>query len=235
VSSGLDTWIATDSAIVRAHQELRARHGQSARALWYRSAAAQRAFHDHLLAGARLRPSLSVLDIGCGHGHLLDALRRLDVNVHRYVGLDLVEEFVQEARTRWPDQAFEFRQENFLRAELAAGERFDLVSSLGVLMQAQPDQESFVEHTVQRMLACSQGLVLFNVITAAPHDTEEYAARPHLGHPAVLSREDLSEILARSVGGFGDVVIVERSVYPGVTDAFVRIERTSRPPDHTTG
>jgi ubiquinone/menaquinone biosynthesis C-methylase UbiE len=50
-----------------------------------------------------IRPG-TVLDVGCGPGHLTDHLRKLDVEV---TGIDLVPEFIDHARLTFPDGRFE--------------------------------------------------------------------------------------------------------------------------------
>jgi SAM-dependent methyltransferase len=51
---------------------------------------------------ARLPPGDSILDIGCGYGELL----RFATPTGYYLGIDLVADFVEEARRRYPAQQF---------------------------------------------------------------------------------------------------------------------------------
>ncbi len=50
-----------------------------------------------------LRPG-TVLDVGCGPGHLTEHLRALDVDA---TGIDIVPEFIEHARATYPDGRYE--------------------------------------------------------------------------------------------------------------------------------
>lgn len=58
-----------------------------------------------------------VIDAGCGPGHWTDFLRRCGVDVH---GIDQVGEFVDSARTRFPDTEFQLGSLEAVGAESAS-------------------------------------------------------------------------------------------------------------------
>jgi ubiquinone/menaquinone biosynthesis C-methylase UbiE len=58
-----------------------------------------------------IRPGV-VLDVGCGPGHLTAHLRSLDVDA---IGLDMVPEFIEHARTTYPDGRYELGSMHELR------------------------------------------------------------------------------------------------------------------------
>jgi SAM-dependent methyltransferase len=80
-------------------------HGDSHRALDWGSERSQK-LRFHILTQAIDKPSRSVLDVGCGMGHLTDAL---DASGHTgdYLGVDAVAAMVDAARERRPDRRFQ--------------------------------------------------------------------------------------------------------------------------------
>ena len=48
---------------------------------------------------------MSVLDVGCGCGHILPSLRKIDPKMD-YHGIDFSEEMLSEARTLFPKKYF---------------------------------------------------------------------------------------------------------------------------------
>lgn len=94
----------------------------------------QRALIGHFHAtAARLVRSVSpatILDVGCGEGYVLEALRNAGVGA-KLVGIDLSEEAIADARARLGDAAT-FRVQD-AHALCESDERFDLVMMLEVL------------------------------------------------------------------------------------------------------
>lgn len=75
----------------------------------------------------------TVLDIGCGHGNLVEYLTNQRLFRGLYTGIDLVPEHIEEAKISYEnDYKSRFICENFL--EMAKnGEIYDVVISLGVI------------------------------------------------------------------------------------------------------
>jgi len=86
-------------------------------------------FHAQLAAAVRALAPKEILEVGCGEGYLLQALRMAGVSVPMH-GIDLSEHAIAEARVRVPDARFEVRDALSL-AE--AGEQYDLVLICEVL------------------------------------------------------------------------------------------------------
>ncbi len=86
------------------------------------------AVHRHLVdEHARVRPGERVLDIGCGPGHLLEALPEVE-----YVGLDLSAEYIDAARRRYGERGV-FHQVDVSDARLDDEPPFDVALAVGVL------------------------------------------------------------------------------------------------------
>lgn len=60
----------------------------------------------------------SILDIGCGFGDLNLTLEKRTGNSYRYLGIDIVEDFVYQARSRWKSENIEFSCQEFLSSEI---------------------------------------------------------------------------------------------------------------------
>src|SRR5437899_1011153 len=89
-----------------------------------------------LLSGIDKIQELSLLEIGCGYGALLEVFNPGP----QYVGLDLVPEFIAEARQRYPERKFLLG--NVLEN---ADVSFDLCVLAGVLSSV-PEPVPMLEH-----------------------------------------------------------------------------------------
>lgn len=106
------------------------------RSLFYSDAALYRGRIERAgaVAGPLVRPGDTVLDVGCGDGNLLPLLPPC-----RYTGVDVVPEFVERARERFPRA--EFRCANVMDEDTA----FDWVLLVGTTGTT-PGVERIIEH-----------------------------------------------------------------------------------------
>jgi SAM-dependent methyltransferase len=75
----------------------------------------------------------SFLDIGCGYGNLIDYLRKHKIFTGRYTGIDIIDEFVQEAEKVYGDDLRNrFITGDFLNQSWQ-NQRYDVVCSIGAL------------------------------------------------------------------------------------------------------
>lgn len=93
-------------ALVRHYEGCLARFGDTHRGVdWPDHAGAQTRYAVMLdLLGTR-RHDISLLDVGCGTGHLLEHIRRCGYGVD-YTGLDISMQFVDVCRRKFPDRPF---------------------------------------------------------------------------------------------------------------------------------
>jgi SAM-dependent methyltransferase len=91
-----------------------------------------------VLRAVGMEDGCSVLDVGCGFADFYDYLLRRGVKV-RYVGVDIVPEFVEQARARFPEIDVSLR--DVLEAPLEAGS-FDFVVCSQVLNLRFPDSDN---------------------------------------------------------------------------------------------
>ncbi len=129
-------------------------HGASIASLGYPKGAQDARFR----AISQIGPleNTSILDVGCGFGHMLDYLRRWNINA-RYTGIDITPPMIDTARRMHPEG--DFRLLNILDAPMS--ERWDWVFLVGAF-NAAPEREGwwdFVQQMMKRMWdLCNRGM-----------------------------------------------------------------------------
>jgi SAM-dependent methyltransferase len=145
----------------RHYQALFREHGDSARAAQHFDDRSQRRRFEVLVDGIR-EPGASVLDVGCGLGHLADFLSERGPT--RYLGVDLVPEFVAQARQRLSGRpGIEFRELDFRTDPLPEG--FDYALLCGVFNNRLEDNREFMLETLRRMFAAARTGIVFNALS----------------------------------------------------------------------
>jgi SAM-dependent methyltransferase len=86
-------------------------------------------YHRRLCELVLARQPRDILEVGCGEGYVLSALRKAGVTCPMR-GIDFSEAAIGEARRRVPDAIFEVQD---ARALAASGQRYDLVLMIEVL------------------------------------------------------------------------------------------------------
>ena len=218
-------WELSGLLVTRYYAQLLFLHGRSSKALAERDSNKDLVFYQHLFEGVALPQPASVLDVGCGMGDLIDYLQSRDVQFSSYLGIDLVDEFVDICRREYLPPC-RFEQANFVSPSFAPNEKFELVVNMGVLVSRVIQYERYVAYCVEKMLALSTEYVLFNVITEVDTSLGNYLSTRRIGQITYLPRKRLERILAdvtRDVGA--EYIIREERIYPDATDAFVRITR----------
>ncbi|HDZ19915.1 hypothetical protein LCGC14_0094930 [marine sediment metagenome] len=113
----------------------------------------------------------SLLDVGCGTGDLVAYLMGRGVAVD-YLGVDLIEKMIVEARRRHPAAAFEC-VDPFQPGALA-GRQFDVVFASGVFNLDAGDNREDLPRRVGRLLELSREALVFNLLHARETDRYEY-------------------------------------------------------------
>jgi SAM-dependent methyltransferase len=101
-----------------------------------------------VLAEIGICKGASVLDVGCGFGHLLDYLATEYAKVH-YTGVDIVPAFVDMAREHHPGS--DFRVLDILQDPIKETWDYVVVSGLFNLRLASGENQPFVEAMLRRM------------------------------------------------------------------------------------
>ncbi len=218
-------WEISGLLVARYYTRLLRQHGHSPQALAERASDKDLVFYQHLFDGVDLSAPISVLDVGCGMGDLIDFIQSQNVAINSYLGIDLVEAFVDICRNEYLPPC-RFQQANFVSTSFAPCEQFDLVVNMGVLVSRVIGYERYVAYCIEKMLALSTKHVLFNIITEVDPSFGNYVSTHRIGHITYLPKQRLEEILAQATRDIAaEYYIHEVCIYPDATDAFVRITR----------
>lgn len=143
---------------LRSHyQRLLQSHGDSHEAAQYSSRASQEARYEILAQIGDLRGA-SILDFGCGSGHLATFLKERGIDC-RYTGVDIVEDFFPYARAKHPEHRFGIWDD-------FAAESFDYVLVSGVFNNRVDDNEAFFRSSVERLFARVVKGLAFNLMSS---------------------------------------------------------------------
>jgi ubiquinone/menaquinone biosynthesis C-methylase UbiE len=191
----------------------------SARSLGERSSKKDFRFYSKLFDGVSVPRTVSILDIGCGKAELLLFLKNSypEVKIDRYLGLDLVEEFLDVAQCNYPE--YEFQLQNFISAQFLLQQAFTIVVAQGVLVSRVRNYTDFVEHFIRKMVRFSSSHVLFNLISEIDFSSQNYLNYEQVGHSTSFSRKALESIIHKSENT--SYRIVEERIFPDATDMFV--------------
>ncbi len=116
-------------------------------------------------------PSFSLFEVGCGYGAFLEFIRERKMHYEiEYSGIDLVEEMITRARTKYPESEKNFYVGDF--KSFSPERKFDFVTSSGIFnVKGHIDEAVFENHilnTIDRMFDfCEKGTV-FNLMTPSP-------------------------------------------------------------------
>lgn len=147
----------TMSEKLKAHyKELLMKFGDSAESAQYSSRESQERRFEILAQVANLNGS-SILDFGCGSGHLAAYLDSKNVKFS-YTGVDVVEEFFDIARAKNPGSRFgvleDFEHENF-----------DYIFISGVFNNKRKDNRKFYQESLKKLFGmCTKGIA-FNLMS----------------------------------------------------------------------
>ena len=222
-ASYITAWDISGMLVTRYYERLLKQHGSTPQALAERADDKDLEFYQHLFHGIELPNSLSVLDIGCGMGDLIDFLQMRQAPIESYLGIDLVGPFIEQCRQEYLPPC-EFRKANFISRSFAPTERFNLVVNMGVLVSRVVNYEAYVEYCITKMITLSSKYVLFNVITSVDTSLGNYQNAHRLGQITCLPKQRLTEILSRVTSrACANFAIHDLQIYPDATDAFVQI------------
>ncbi len=149
----VETWEQMQQSYARRREK----HGCAPAAMYYSrdSLHKERLEQVSLLLRQHVSPGESLLDVGCGFGDLVSHLPEC-----HYMGLDVIEEAVQEARRRHPEH--DFRSGNLLEMDNAPQNRCNWLAMVGI-MGTLPQPEA----VLQKGLALAQNGIIVDFIDAA--------------------------------------------------------------------
>jgi len=103
----------------------------------------------------------SVIDIGCGLGHLYDYLsseQSID-----YLGLDFVEEFIHQANKTHPEKNVNFKTFDIITEEIPLN--YDYIMLSGVFNNKMEDNWLFMKNTLKKMYNSANKGISFNAMS----------------------------------------------------------------------
>lgn len=126
-------------SLIASYQKRLRRYGASPRALKWRNKGAAHQRYRHLTGELNFEGK-SVLDVGCGFGDVIWFIQRRAENFD-YTGIDIVPEFIKEARKRYPE--YKFVAGDYFAEPLESD--FDIVLCSGALNSNVPNNTGIVE------------------------------------------------------------------------------------------
>lgn len=148
------TLSASEENIQNSYKQLYDLYGKSPKALGWDKGKQFLRFHE-LTSLWQLKGS-SILDVGCGFGDFIQFLKLREIDIFRYHGIDLVEEFLIAARKAHSGPQNTFRRGDLL--SLPFGEQFDFCIASGTfnLKMEGVDGYDYIESNLRKMFDLSR-------------------------------------------------------------------------------
>lgn len=115
----------------------------------------------------------SVLDVGCGFADLYGFLREQGINVD-YTGIDLNPEFIETARTLYPDATFIVG--DFEETKIPG--RFDWAFECGIFNLKVHEHRPFVENTLRKMFKLASKGIAADFLSPVSYDVSGQMYHP---------------------------------------------------------
>lgn len=105
----------------------------------------------------------SVIDVGCGLGHLYDYLSHINPEV-KYLGLDFIEGFITAAKDVYKGQSnVDFKVHDIKNNKIPNG--FDYCLLSGVFNNKMKDNKAFLFETIKKMFKSANKGIAFNCMS----------------------------------------------------------------------
>lgn len=186
-----------DSAeLTRKHREHYARlaqlHGPSAKGVQYPDEASQWARYQ-ILAEIGVQKNSSVGDFGCGAGELLGFLQHQNEFEGQYYGVDIVEEHLEAAASRFPGATFENRD----IFKHGFGHEVDFIFVAGVFNNKFPhaDGDAYMREILLRLMPSARKGLAFNSLSSYVDYKDENLHYTDPGEVFRFCKENLSNLV----------------------------------------
>lgn len=154
--------LASSEEIREAYRKKYAEHGNDPKSLFWKSLGASHQRFRQMWAEIDFNGK-SVLDVGCGFGEMAKFLTKRYEGV-RYVGVDIVPEFMNIARERYSNLRFEVR--DYFEDPLP--EKFDIVLTSGALNLNISGNMDFRKKAIRVMWEHTKKVLAFNMLGGHP-------------------------------------------------------------------
>lgn len=142
------------------YQNLFAEHGNSSHAVQYADSNSQ--FKRFEILHQIDTDMQSVVDVGCGLGHLYEFLQSKNPKI-QYLGLDFVDEFIEAAQATHGKEQVSFEVFDLYENEIPNGYDYALLS--GVFNNLMPNNWGFMHITLKKMFAAATKGIAFNCMS----------------------------------------------------------------------
>src|SRR5258706_9815242 len=101
----------------------------------------------------------SVLDVGCGFGEMAKFLDKR-YKVKSYTGIDIVPEFIEEAKKLYPHH--EFLVKDYLNEEIVG--EFDIVIASGIMNSNVENNMDYRRNAISKLFSLTRDILVFNML-----------------------------------------------------------------------
>lgn len=222
----LDKWIKDGELIEKYYKKKIDRSSvNTATALDWRSDQMHKFFLDNSFEGIDIDSLYSILDIGCGNCDVIEYLSGRSKSSFRYEGIDIVREFIYNARAKYASRKITIKKFNFLDQAYWPAQKFSLVLNLGGLNSKVRYRYSYLKYNIQKMILCSQRYVVFNLIIEVDNLYFKKNKIRKVGAITDFEEKKLIFILNKLSQIYNiDFKIKKVSIHKGSIDAFVLIK-----------
>ena len=148
--------------IKKIYQEKFKKYGISPKALFWKGKGAAHQRFRQIWAEIDFNGK-NVLDVGCGFGEMAKFLKKLYKGV-TYTGVDVVPEFLHEAKKLYPE--FRFEERDYFKNPLS--EKFDVIIASGTLNSNVENNMEFRKNAMKIMFEHAKKVLAFNMLGGHP-------------------------------------------------------------------
>ncbi len=159
--------------VLKSYKRSFKKYGHSTKSLHWMTPEAARLRYRELLVDINLEGK-SILDVGCGFGDILPFISD-NANKFDYVGIDLVPDFVNIARSKHPK--YSFLVGDYFKKPLA--KKFDVVVCSGALNSSILNADKYRKEAIKIMYEHAMYVVAFNMAGSHPQPKNRRTSRVH--------------------------------------------------------
>ncbi len=142
---------------VKGYQKTYSKHGDTAKALQWRSEDAAERGYKEIVADIDFNDKF-ILDVGCGFGDIIPFIEE-KARHFEYKGVDIVPEFIEAAKKRYP--GYEFEVGDFFGEP--EENQYDIIITSGTLNASGDDAMEFRKKAIKTMIGNAKEAVVFNM------------------------------------------------------------------------
>ena len=153
----------SNNIMIQYYQELYTQFGNSPKSLGWHKGKQFLRFHQ-LTSDWDLNNS-SILDVGCGFGDFIKYLSFLSANDYQYTGVDIVDEFIVEAKKYFNQENIDFIKADFLPLEMQKSFDYVIASGTFNFKIEGINGYDYIYQNMKKMFAMSNKAISIDFIT----------------------------------------------------------------------